>query len=102
MTVETVYGNKEVAVKDVLVNKCETCKGKAHVIYDELISENEDEGPAGDRFEGVRALEAMTSEDRFAFWKAELSKCIRCNACRNACPACSCRKCVFDISLEAV
>ena len=23
-------------------------------------------------------------------------KCIRCNACRNVCPACSCNKCVFD------
>lgn len=102
LTVETVYGNKDVAVKDVLVNKCETCKGKAHVIYDELISENEDEGPAGDRFEGVRALEAMTSEERFAFWKAELSKCIRCNACRNACPACSCRKCVFDNNASGI
>ena len=29
-------------------------------------------------------------------WQSELSKCIRCNACRNVCPACSCRKCVFD------
>ena len=31
-----------------------------------------------------------------AFFQKELSKCIRCNACRNVCPACSCRKCVFD------
>ena len=38
----------------------------------------------------------MTAEERFAFWKAQLSKCIRCNACRNVCPACSCLKCVFD------
>ena len=22
--------------------------------------------------------------------------CLRCNACRNVCPACSCEKCVFD------
>ncbi|MBQ1234503.1 MAG: 4Fe-4S dicluster domain-containing protein, partial [Oscillospiraceae bacterium] len=27
---------------------------------------------------------------------AELSRCIRCNACRDACPACTCEKCVFD------
>ena len=38
----------------------------------------------------------MTEEERFAFWKKELSKCIRCNACRNVCPACSCVNCVFD------
>ena len=49
-----------------------------------------------DRFSGVAELEAMTADERFAFWKKELSKCIRCNACRNVCPACSCVKCVFD------
>ena len=38
----------------------------------------------------------MSPEEKFEFFKAELSKCIRCNACRNVCPACSCRKCVFD------
>lgn len=38
----------------------------------------------------------MTPEERFAFWRGELSRCIRCNACRNVCPACSCEKCVFD------
>ena len=102
LAVHTLYGDGEVDIDDVLVNKCEFCKGKAHKIYDELISDNEDEGPRGDRFEGVRALEAMSPEERFAFWQGELSKCIRCNACRNACPACSCRKCVFDNASSGV
>ena len=44
----------------------------------------------------VAKLEAMTPDERFDFWRGELSKCIRCNACRNVCPACSCVKCVFD------
>jgi len=38
----------------------------------------------------------MTEDERYAFWQNELSKCIRCNACRNVCPACSCENCVFD------
>ena len=38
----------------------------------------------------------MSPEEKFAFFQQELSKCIRCNACRNVCPACSCEKCVFD------
>ena len=49
-----------------------------------------------DRFSKVRELEQMTAAERFKFWQNELSKCIRCNACRNVCPACSCVKCVFD------
>ena len=38
----------------------------------------------------------MTPDERFAFWQNELSRCIRCNACRDVCPACTCEKCVFD------
>ena len=49
-----------------------------------------------DRFAEVARIEALSPEEKFAFFQAELSKCIRCNACRNVCPACSCRKCVFD------
>ena len=45
---------------------------------------------------GVKAIEAMSPDERFAFWRSELSRCIRCNACRNVCPACSCLQCVFD------
>ena len=48
------------------------------------------------RFDGVTALEAMTEDERFAFWQGELSRCIRCNACRDVCPACTCETCVFD------
>ena len=44
----------------------------------------------------VTKLEKMTPDERFDFWRSELSKCIRCNACRNACPACTCERCVFD------
>ena len=49
-----------------------------------------------DRFDEVAKLEKMTPDERFAFWQGELSRCIRCNACRDVCPACTCEKCVFD------
>ena len=71
------------------------CKGKEHKAGAEFIGESE-ETSVGDKFELVAKLEAMTPDERFAFWRSELSKCIRCNACRNVCPACSCIKCVFD------
>ena len=78
-----------------MLERCHVCKGKEHKIYDELIGESKDTKDA-DRFAEVEKIEAMSPEERFAFFQNELSKCIRCNACRNVCPACSCRKCVFD------
>lgn len=92
---DTIYGEKECAYADAMLERCHVCKGKEHMIYDELIGESKDTS-TGDRFSEVEKIEAMSPEEKFAFFQAELSKCIRCNACRNACPACSCRKCVFD------
>ena len=65
------------------------------MIFDEIIGESKETKDA-DRFAEVEKIEAMSPEEKFAFFQKELSKCIRCNACRNVCPACSCRKCVFD------
>lgn len=95
LTVETLYGEKAVPYKDAMLERCHVCKGKDHMIYDELLGESTDTKDA-DRFEEVRKIEAMSPEEKFAYFQSELSKCIRCNACRNVCPACSCRKCVFD------
>ena len=95
LTLHTLYGDKKVAYKDAMLERCHVCKGKEHVVYDELLGASRDTVDA-DRFAQVAAIEAMSPEDKFAFFREELSKCIRCNACRNVCPACSCRKCVFD------
>lgn len=95
LTVETLYGEKEVSYKDAMLGRCHTCKGKEHKIFDEKIGESKDTKDA-DRFAEIEKIEAMSPAEKFAFFQKELSKCIRCNACRNVCPACSCRKCVFD------
>ncbi len=97
LAVTTIYDDTPVLVEinDVLAERCANCKSKKHVAYDELIG---DEGEVIDstRFDEVEKLEAMTPDERFAFWQGELSRCIRCNACRDACPACTCEICVFN------
>ena len=97
IVVTTLYGDEPVKVnaKDVLLERCVNCKSKKHVAYDELLGE-EGEVIESARFDEVARIEAMTPDERFEFWQNELSKCIRCNACRDACPACTCEKCVFD------
>jgi len=96
VVVETLYdGTKTIPFENVLLERCVNCKSKKHVAYDELLG---DEGEVIDsnRFDEVAKIEAMTPDERFAFWQGELSRCIRCNACRDVCPACTCEKCVFD------
>ncbi len=93
--IETIYGDKNISYKDALLDRCHVCKGKDHMIFDEVWGESKDTADQ-ERFAEVEKIEAMTPEEKFAFFRNELSKCIRCNACRNVCPACSCRKCIFD------
>ncbi len=103
LTIHTLYGDKTIERSEVLLEKCRCCKSKEFATYDDLAVTGDPmpEAP-DDRFDLVRKLEAMTADERFAFWRSELSKCIRCNACRNVCPACSCVKCVFDNDASGV
>ena len=94
--VETVYGTETVKAADATAERCLACKSKKHVAYDELIGEDGEVVEDCNRFDMVEKLEAMTPDERFAFWRGELSRCVRCNACRNVCPACTCEQCVFD------
>lgn len=93
---DTLYdGEISFDKSEVLLEKCKNCKSKKHVAYDELLG-TDGEVLDSDRFDEVEKIEKMTPDERFAFWQNELSRCIRCNACRDVCPACTCEKCVFD------
>lgn len=95
LKISTIYGEESVPAMDVMAERCLNCKSKKHVAYDELIGED-GEVLDSHRFDEVEEIEKMSAEERFKFWQSQLSKCIRCNACRNVCPACTCEKCVFD------
>ena len=96
IVVTSLYdGEVELDAAAVMAERCIVCKSKKHVAYDELMGE-EGEVLESARFDEVAKIEQMSADERFAFWQNELSKCIRCNACRNVCPACTCEKCVFD------
>lgn len=95
LKIETIYGTETMPFYEAISGKCENCKSKKHVVFDELIGEDGDVLESN-RFEMVEKLENMTAQERYDFWRDQLSKCIRCNACRNVCPVCTCENCVFD------
>ncbi len=96
VTVSTLYdGDIIIPRSDCLPDRCINCKSKNAVAFDEIICESE-ETEETHRFDEVERIESLSAEERFLFWQNELSRCIRCNACRDVCPACTCEKCVFD------
>ena len=46
--------------------------------------------------ERIEKIRSMSREDRWNYWKDEFSKCIKCYACRAACPMCYCHRCTTD------
>lgn len=81
------------------LKRCYECQFRNPVVYDELVGELAPE-PKNDRFADVRNLEAMTREERRAFFDLMYETCIRCHACRQACPCCTCKVCFAEQERE--
>ena len=82
--------------KDVLQHNCSLCIHRNPVIHDEIVGAPVAEQQGVDRYADVRSLEAMTPEQRWKYFDDLLAPCIRCYACRNACPLCYCPTCFVD------
>jgi ferredoxin len=53
--------------------------------------------PSKDK-ELLAKLNKLTPEERLAYWQKELSKCIKCYACRQSCPMCYCIRCTVEVN----
>lgn len=86
---------------EVAADKCLSCNYPNPLTFDHLAGEPvEHEPPKSDRFARLDAFESMSMEERFEFWRREMSRCVRCYACRNACPLCACKEhCIAESRL---
>jgi formate dehydrogenase subunit beta len=53
--------------------------------------------PSGQK-ERLAELNKLSPQERFEWWEKELSKCIKCYACRQACPMCYCTRCSVEVN----
>lgn len=44
----------------------------------------------------IQRVESLSVSERWDWWEQQLSKCIRCYACRQVCPFCYCEQCIAD------
>ncbi len=98
ITVKTQNGEQTFAKADVLQQNCSVCVHKNPAIHDEMVADPAPENTDVNQYADVAAIEAMTPEERWNYFDEMLSPCIRCYACRNACPLCYCPTCFVDES----
>lgn len=81
-----------VPLGEVLHASCKRCSRRNPVTFDILAGEPVEEPPP-DAFEDVDEFAASPREVRLARITEEMNRCIRCHACRSACPLCYCTRC---------
>ena len=84
--------------KNFLQSNCSSCAHRNPVEYDEMIAEPVEAQTGIEPYKDVEEIEQMSSEETHDFFTRMISKCIRCYACRNACPLCYCPTCFVDES----
>lgn len=80
---------------EVMAERCIECRHTYPVVSDVLFGEKTGREPA-EPFASVDKIDTMSAEEKQAFWKEQMDRCIRCYACRSVCPMCFCDECVVD------
>ncbi len=83
-----------------MLKKCAECRHNSPVLFDEMAGGEVDKPAPTDRFAEVREVEAMPQPERSRYFESVYAKCIRCYACRDVCPCCTCRTCFVDARRE--
>lgn len=98
LQVKSSRGEQTLKRDEFLQDNCSICIHRNPVIHDEMVADPVEEQKDVDRYEDVRQIEAMDPEAKHAYFSKLIEPCIRCYACRNACPQCYCPTCFVDES----
>ncbi|EHQ89747.1 4Fe-4S dicluster domain-containing protein [Desulfosporosinus youngiae] len=96
ISVKGMEGDKEYLFAELKDATCQTCRYPNPVMEDVHIGETIQVSQDAPDFADVIALEEKSAGERQDYFKEQMSKCIRCYACRNACPLCYCQECFVD------
>jgi len=90
-------GERVLPRQDVLADKCLRCRYPNPLVADRMIGPEVTPKGMEDTYADLEGFEKLSEQERFDFWKRQMNRCIRCYACRNACPLCVCKHvCLAD------
>uniref|UniRef100_A0A7V3UZG9 4Fe-4S ferredoxin n=1 Tax=candidate division WOR-3 bacterium TaxID=2052148 RepID=A0A7V3UZG9_UNCW3 len=100
---EQVYilgkGCTGVFVQGVKSPSCAQCRYPNPVIYDEMLGDPvEPAEPDPALTQADAEFDRLSQNERWEIVSADISRCIRCYACRQVCPNCYCPVCFVDAS----
>lgn len=94
--VTTGSGDVSIPKEKAFLPKCLACKLGDPAVADIKLGQQPARAPIADSKTSVEEYEKMSPAERREFWAKHFENCIRCYACRQACPACYCNECFTD------
>jgi len=90
-----------------LADKCLSCSGAPHPICDLVVTADGVRESCADpsdvpgetedaRDRQIAYLESLSADERWRYWQRQFGRCLRCYACRAACPLCCCSSCIAE------
>lgn len=82
--------------------RCQTCTQRIPFIHDwlvgdpHLVPQPAESPPPGYPLEAIARLREASPQERREFWLSQFDRCLRCYACRQACPLCNCPTCLYE------
>ncbi len=96
ITVMTGNVKKSLSKEEYLFDACIQCAHPVPNNYDMLIQAEKVVQHPAQNDPAVDTFRKKTREERWQAFEHEVSRCIRCYACRNACPNCYCKECFAE------
>jgi ferredoxin len=92
---------EKLMLSDFLDGSCAVCRYPNPLLSDVFVGERVPQPRSEGEFRIVEEMERLSPAERWARISGELSRCIRCYACREACPLCYCPECFASCTMPS-
>jgi formate dehydrogenase subunit beta len=96
IVIRTTHDEQRIRKDMCLFDACLNCTNPTPAHYDMLIRSEAVTPHQPQTDPAVLAFRSKSRKERWQVFEHEISKCIRCYACRNACPNCYCKECFVE------
>ena len=94
--IQTREKNFKLNRRELLHDSCLRCQQPNPISPDVMLGDPLPESKPESAYQTIEKFEKLNTAERYAYFTQEAERCIRCYACREACPMCYCAECFVD------
>ncbi len=102
-TINILASEQQIDVNKIIIlafqitdNDIKTLQGETIDDFSELLDNLKNTPMPQEYANELAEIQNLSQAKRFEYWQQQFAKCIKCYACRQACPMCYCDRCIVD------